>query len=85
MSKLRSRVALLNELVASTEARIREAAEAARGDTAATNDLLREANFSLDDLVNGVSLTNAQLQRLIEAGGLTGPFGGYGLNFEFAR
>ena len=78
-------VALLNELVASTEARIREAAEAARGDTAATNDLLREANFSLDDLVNGVSLTNAQLQRLIEAGGLTGPFGGYGLNFEFAR
>jgi hypothetical protein len=73
-------VALLNELISQTEARIEAAAAAARVDNDRTYQQLTEANSSLDDMVNLMGLNNQLLAQLAAQG-----FAGFsGINLDLA-
>jgi hypothetical protein len=77
-------VALLNELISSTETRIREAADAARSGTDTTNSLLGEANASLDELVLAMREQNSLLGGFIGFFG-TGQEADFNLSAQFFR
>lgn len=58
-------VALLNDLVKTTEDRINAAADAARAGTDTTNNKLTEANATLDDIANAAYLTSQGIGGLL--------------------
>lgn len=77
-------VALLNDLVAQTEDRIKAAADAAKNGTATTNDKLTELNASADDQVRLLTEAVARLGAIEASFG--GQFGGGGpISPQFER